>query len=68
MTTREVICPQCKKPTEYSAKNPFRPFCSDRCKLIDLGDWADGKHAIPAENLVTADSENESETDDSDND
>lgn len=42
-----VACPNCKKPMEWSSKNPFRPFCSDRCKLIDLGAWADGSYAIP---------------------
>ena len=40
-------CPTCKKETEYSG-NPYRPFCSDRCKLIDLGRWLDGKYQIPA--------------------
>ncbi|RLA85225.1 MAG: DNA gyrase inhibitor YacG [Deltaproteobacteria bacterium] len=31
-------CPLCGKPTRWTA-NPFRPFCSERCKLIDLGKW-----------------------------
>lgn len=44
-----IPCPQCKKPTVYSTKNPYRPFCSERCQLIDLGDWANEKFAIPAE-------------------
>ena len=35
-----VKCPICKKPVEWSEKNPWRPFCSERCKLIDLGEWA----------------------------
>ncbi len=43
----EVKCPNCKKPTEYSAANAFRPFCSERCRLIDLGNWADETYAIP---------------------
>jgi hypothetical protein len=29
--------------------NPFRPFCSERCRLLDLGQWAEGSYAIPAE-------------------
>lgn len=45
----KIKCPNCKKETLYSETNPFRPFCSERCKLIDLGDWADGNHSIPAE-------------------
>jgi endogenous inhibitor of DNA gyrase (YacG/DUF329 family) len=42
-----VRCPRCRKETEYY-DNPFRPFCSERCKLIDLGAWASEKHRIPA--------------------
>ncbi|HOY70347.1 MAG TPA: DNA gyrase inhibitor YacG [Methylotenera sp.] len=44
---RLVACPQCKQSSEYSAENPFRPFCSERCKLIDLGVWATEGYAIP---------------------
>jgi endogenous inhibitor of DNA gyrase (YacG/DUF329 family) len=32
-------CPQCKTLAELSKLNPFRPFCSERCKLIDFGTW-----------------------------
>jgi endogenous inhibitor of DNA gyrase (YacG/DUF329 family) len=42
-----VTCPTCKRVTEYSSDNKWRPFCSERCKLIDLGEWAAEKHAIP---------------------
>jgi endogenous inhibitor of DNA gyrase (YacG/DUF329 family) len=42
-----VTCPNCKKQSEYSASNHFRPFCSERCKLIDLGDWANENYKIP---------------------
>ncbi|WP_047395237.1 DNA gyrase inhibitor YacG [Chitinibacter sp. ZOR0017] len=41
-----VLCPICKTQTEYSASNPFRPFCSERCKLIDLGEWASEKYRV----------------------
>lgn len=44
---KEVACPNCKKLSEYSPKNPFRPFCSERCKMIDLGDWANESYRIP---------------------
>jgi endogenous inhibitor of DNA gyrase (YacG/DUF329 family) len=37
-------CPICKKPTE--AANEDFPFCSDRCRLIDLGKWASGDYKI----------------------
>jgi len=39
-------CPTCNKPVEITG-NPFRPFCSERCKLIDLGKWAGGQFRIP---------------------
>jgi uncharacterized protein len=52
---RLVTCPNCKKQSEYSTSNPFRPFCSERCKMIDLGDWANENYRIsdnkPAEDL-----------------
>lgn len=43
-----VKCPQCGKETEFTG-NEFRPFCSERCKLIDFGAWADEEFALPAE-------------------
>ncbi|MBC8794668.1 DNA gyrase inhibitor YacG [Shewanella algae] len=42
-----VKCPTCQKEVEWSPESKFKPFCSERCKLIDLGDWASEKHAIP---------------------
>lgn len=44
---REVKCPQCGRLTLYTPENPFRPFCSERCRLIDLGAWADESYKIP---------------------
>jgi len=54
-----VKCPRCGKETEYES-NEFRPFCSERCKLIDFGSWADEEYALPAENgeLTDEDVEN----------
>lgn len=46
--TRKIDCPQCGKPSEYSSDNPWRPFCSKRCRLIDLGEWASEGYQIPA--------------------
>jgi endogenous inhibitor of DNA gyrase (YacG/DUF329 family) len=42
----KIICPVCKNITTWQ-ENPFRPFCSERCKLIDLGAWASGEYRIP---------------------
>jgi len=44
---KTVKCPRCGQAAEFSPDNKFRPFCSERCKLIDLGDWAEGRYAIP---------------------
>jgi uncharacterized protein len=44
-----VKCPTCGKETEYQG-NEFRPFCSERCQLIDFGAWADEEFALPTEN------------------
>lgn len=48
-TATIVPCPTCRKSVEWSSKNSFRPFCSERCKLIDLGEWASEGHSIPGE-------------------
>ncbi|WP_302138662.1 DNA gyrase inhibitor YacG [Halomonas alkalicola] len=45
----EVACPQCRKTVVWSEKNAYRPFCSERCRLLDLGAWADGSHRIAGE-------------------
>ncbi|WP_438862813.1 DNA gyrase inhibitor YacG [Neptunicella sp.] len=44
----QVNCPQCQKPVEWVPSSEFRPFCSKRCQLIDLGEWANEEKAIPA--------------------
>ncbi|WP_396588791.1 DNA gyrase inhibitor YacG [Bermanella sp. R86510] len=42
-----VKCPTCQKQVEWNEKSPERPFCSKRCRMIDLGQWAAEEHAIP---------------------
>lgn len=51
MTTLTIKCPSCQKAIEYSDKFPHRPFCSERCKLIDLGEWASESHKIPGSSI-----------------
>ncbi|AMC35883.1 DNA gyrase inhibitor YacG [Janthinobacterium sp. B9-8] len=46
--TFQTKCPSCGKQHTYSTENPSRPFCSERCKLIDLGRWANEEYNIPA--------------------
>ena len=41
-----VKCPSCKKDVKWLSTSKFRPFCSERCRLIDLGDWASDKNII----------------------
>jgi endogenous inhibitor of DNA gyrase (YacG/DUF329 family) len=50
-----VKCPTCGRAIEWSPASPWRPFCSERCKLIDLGDWLTERNAIPGEKVEDAD-------------
>ncbi|MEO5696452.1 MAG: DNA gyrase inhibitor YacG [Burkholderiaceae bacterium] len=43
-----VNCPTCALPVTWGGGSPFRPFCSQRCKLVDLGAWADERYRIAA--------------------
>jgi endogenous inhibitor of DNA gyrase (YacG/DUF329 family) len=45
---RTVACPSCGKPAAYAASNRWRPFCSERCRINDLGAWAEESYRIPA--------------------
>lgn len=51
-----VNCPHCKRQCDWQ-DNPWRPFCSERCKLIDLGAWFQEKHAIPGETVDLPDAD-----------
>jgi len=44
---RAVPCPQCGRTVEWTESSRWRPFCSERCKLIDLGAWAAEEYRIP---------------------
>jgi len=48
-----VQCPTCKTQVAWLPEQLFRPFCSERCKLIDLGEWAMEEKRIAGESLVT---------------
>jgi endogenous inhibitor of DNA gyrase (YacG/DUF329 family) len=49
MGLTRVRCPHCGGESEWSAANAFRPFCSERCKLIDLGAWASEAYRVPVQ-------------------
>jgi endogenous inhibitor of DNA gyrase (YacG/DUF329 family) len=48
LSPARVKCPTCKRQIDWSS-SPFRPFCSERCRLIDLGAWLSEQRAIPGE-------------------
>ena len=47
-----MTCPICRQPAAWD-DNPWRPFCSERCQLIDLGTWAMEQYRIPGPTLTT---------------
>ncbi|MBY0411461.1 MAG: DNA gyrase inhibitor YacG [Burkholderiaceae bacterium] len=47
--TRTVTCPTCSGDSIYSHANPFRPFCCERCKQVDLGAWASEDFRMPTD-------------------
>jgi hypothetical protein len=54
----KITCPICKKKTAWK-DNPFRPFCSERCRLIDLGKWASEDYRIAGEKSALPEQEGE---------
>lgn len=56
-----VSCPHCGKSVPWTDESSFKPFCSERCKLIDLGDWLLEKHVIPGEETAPPDSSGDTE-------
>lgn len=58
-TIRLVPCPTCGKPSPWTDSNSWKPFCSERCKIIDLGAWANEQYQIPSEESPAQDEERE---------
>lgn len=52
---RTVRCPGCGGPSLYAPDNPWRPFCSERCKNHDFGAWATESYRVPAKPEVDED-------------
>lgn len=46
---KQISCPTCGEQNTWHSENRFKPFCSDRCKLIDLGEWASDSRKIPGD-------------------
>jgi endogenous inhibitor of DNA gyrase (YacG/DUF329 family) len=47
--TRSPKCPICRKPAERTAENPWFPFCSNRCKVVDLSKWLNEEYRVPSQ-------------------
>ncbi len=47
---RVVTCPACRGPALFAPGNRWRPFCSERCRSLDLGAWASEAYRVPSEN------------------
>ena len=45
--SRSVLCPTCGKGVEWNDAYPHRPFCSERCRTVDLGAWATERYRVP---------------------
>jgi uncharacterized protein len=54
----KLSCPTCKKVVLWNDDFPHRPFCCDRCRLIDLGEWASEGHRIAGDSLNVNTEEN----------
>lgn len=52
----DVTCPTCKKKFNYY-DSQFRPFCSEKCRLIDLGQWLTESYSVPAEKITLEEAE-----------
>jgi endogenous inhibitor of DNA gyrase (YacG/DUF329 family) len=52
-----VVCPGCGGDSVFAPSNPYRPFCSERCKLIDLGGWFEERVRIPGQPAPDAENE-----------
>jgi endogenous inhibitor of DNA gyrase (YacG/DUF329 family) len=58
--TKTVACPVCSAAVPWTEASSFRPFCSERCRMIDLGDWAAERHVIPGSPVDPTDPANQS--------
>jgi endogenous inhibitor of DNA gyrase (YacG/DUF329 family) len=63
-SVKKVACPACGTLAAYGPENRWRPFCSERCKTIDLGDWASERYRVATEEPEELPSEGEGKSDD----
>lgn len=60
---RMIACPHCRQPVRWEPASRFRPFCSERCRLIDLGAWASERYAIPVSSSLDDEVSDEDDSD-----
>ncbi|PPC91337.1 MAG: DNA gyrase inhibitor YacG [Methylobacter sp.] len=58
-----VKCPHCRKPVPWDNDHPYKPFCSERCRLIDLGEWVMEEKRIPGESLPEQSGQDDDDSD-----
>ena len=57
----QVRCPNCGAAVPWTAQSKWRPFCSERCRLIDLGEWLNEEKRIPGESDIPHGTENDTD-------
>jgi uncharacterized protein len=62
MSAAHIKCPTCRRELEWESA-PFRPFCSERCRLVDLGAWLTEQRAIPGDTSAQTESPDETDLD-----
>jgi uncharacterized protein len=62
VSPRSVPCPTCRRPVEWSPESAWRPFCSERCKLVDLGAWFTEQRAIAGDETSIVPDEDDGHT------
>ncbi len=64
MKQLQIKCPTCSQKHDYYTSKPWSPFCSERCKMIDLGAWASEEHRIKGESIPTSQEQQEGQNND----
>jgi uncharacterized protein len=63
---KAVACPRCETPVEWKPENKWRPFCSERCKLMDLGAWANEEYRVAGSGATSSNAALDAADNDSD--
>ena len=58
----KVPCPNCGAPVPWADASRWRPFCSERCKMVDLGEWFEESRRIPGEPAFVPDGNEDENT------